>query len=198
MALPLAALGIAAGAQLVGGALGAYGDYKGAQSAARNERRRQDMINRAYDSLTPYYKSMIDQLPMDQQIAALRQWSPAEMGEFDDSGYNVESYLDPSMAYEQEQAARQLQASQSASGVMMSGAAQKQLQEAYPEALLENAKATACFGGTFDFGRMNFLEKMIVKKVARVKQSTSKVDFENVQLFSRRMDRIFNPFLFLA
>jgi menaquinone-dependent protoporphyrinogen oxidase len=77
-------------------------------------------------------------------------------------------------------------------------AAQKQLQDAYPETLLQNAKATACFGGGFDFGRMNFLEKMIVKKVARVKQSTSKVDFENVQLFSRRMDRIFNPFLFLA
>lgn len=76
--------------------------------------------------------------------------------------------------------------------------AMKQLSDAYPESLLQNAKATACFGGAFDFGRMNFLEKMIVKKVARVKQSTSKVDFEAVRQFSRRMDRIFNPFLFLA
>jgi menaquinone-dependent protoporphyrinogen oxidase len=76
--------------------------------------------------------------------------------------------------------------------------AQKQLQNAYPEELLQNAKATACFGGAFDFKRMNFLEKMIVKKVANVKQSTSKVDFEAVRNFSKRMDRIFNPFLFLA
>lgn len=76
--------------------------------------------------------------------------------------------------------------------------AQKQLSDAYPEALFQNAKATACFGGAFDFGRMNFLEKMIVKKVAHVKQSTSKVDFEAVHNFSKRMDRIFNPFLFLA
>ncbi len=76
--------------------------------------------------------------------------------------------------------------------------AQHQLAGAYPEELIQRAKATACFGGAFDFGRMNFLEKMIVKKVANVKQSTSKVDFEAVRHFSRRMDRIFNPFLFLA
>lgn len=74
----------------------------------------------------------------------------------------------------------------------------KQFAEAFPEELQRNAKATACFGGAFDFERMNFLKKMIVKKVAHVKQSTSKVDFDAVRQFSRRMDRIFNPFLFLA
>jgi menaquinone-dependent protoporphyrinogen oxidase len=76
--------------------------------------------------------------------------------------------------------------------------AQKQLTEAFPEELHRSARATACFGGAFNFGQMNFLEKMIVKKVAHVTQSTSKVDFEAVRKFSRRMDRIFNPFLFLA
>jgi menaquinone-dependent protoporphyrinogen oxidase len=76
--------------------------------------------------------------------------------------------------------------------------AQKQLQNAYPEELFLSAKASAYFGGAFDFNRMNFLEKLIVKKVVHVKQSTSKVDFEAVRNFSKRMDRIFNPFLFLA
>lgn len=76
--------------------------------------------------------------------------------------------------------------------------AHKQLMEAFPEALHRHAKATAFFGGEFDFGRMNFLEKMIVKKVAHVKQNVSNVDFDAVRKFSRRMDRIFNPFLFLA
>lgn len=76
--------------------------------------------------------------------------------------------------------------------------AQKQLNDAFPEELHRNAKATASFGGAFDFEKMNFLERMIVKKVAHVTQSTSKVDFEAVHKFSRRMDRIFNPFLFLA
>ena len=74
----------------------------------------------------------------------------------------------------------------------------KQFDEAYPEELQRYAKATAIFGGAFDFERMSFLEKMIVKKVAQVKHSTSKVDFEAVRKFTRRMDRIFNPFLFLA
>ena len=77
-------------------------------------------------------------------------------------------------------------------------AAQKQLMDAYPEALIDNAKITAYFGGEFDFKRMNFFEKMIVKKVANVKESTSQVDLDSVKKFSRRMDRVFNPFLFLA
>jgi menaquinone-dependent protoporphyrinogen oxidase len=76
--------------------------------------------------------------------------------------------------------------------------ARKQLENAYPEELFLRAKASASFGGAFDFERMNFFERMIVKKVAHVKQSTSKVDFDAVRSFSKRMDRIFNPFLFLA
>ena len=76
--------------------------------------------------------------------------------------------------------------------------AQKQLMDAFPGELQEAAKATAYFGGEFDFARMNFLQKMIVKKVAHINQSTSKVDYDAVRKFSKRMDRIFNPFLFLA
>jgi len=71
-----------------------------------------------------------------------------------------------------------------------------QLQEAYPETLLQHAKATACLGGEFNFERMNFLEKMIVKKVAKVEQSTSNVNHEAIQSFSKKMNRVFNPFLF--
>jgi len=76
--------------------------------------------------------------------------------------------------------------------------ARKQLLESYPAELIQNAKATAFFGGEFDFERMNFVQKMIVKKVAHVRYSTSKVDYEAIRQFSNRMDRIFNPFLFLA
>lgn len=76
--------------------------------------------------------------------------------------------------------------------------ARKQLMEAYPEELMQNAKATAVFGGEFDFGKMNFVQKMIVKNVAHVRHNTSKVDHEAIRRFSNKMDRIFNPFLFLA
>ncbi|HKI88303.1 MAG TPA: flavodoxin domain-containing protein [Draconibacterium sp.] len=76
--------------------------------------------------------------------------------------------------------------------------AQKQLMGAYPEELLQEAKSTAFFGGEFDFEKMNFIQKLIVKKVAHIRTSTSKVDHEAIHNFSKRMDRIFNPFLFLA
>jgi menaquinone-dependent protoporphyrinogen oxidase len=77
-------------------------------------------------------------------------------------------------------------------------AADKQLTDAFPAKLLNSAKSTAIFRGKFDFSRMNFIERMMVRKVSGVKQNTSKIDFEAVRQFSRRMDRVFNPFLFLA
>lgn len=76
--------------------------------------------------------------------------------------------------------------------------AQHELQQSFPEALLMAAKAKDCFGGEFNFQKMNFLEKMIVKKIAHVKESTSNVDHSKIQNFSKKMDRIFNPFLFIA
>lgn len=76
--------------------------------------------------------------------------------------------------------------------------ASKQFSEAYPEKLQMHAKAAGIFGGAFDFEKMNFVEKLIVKKVARVKQSTSRIDHQAIKKFSKRMDKIFNPFLFLA
>lgn len=76
--------------------------------------------------------------------------------------------------------------------------AQKQLLGNYPEELIKNAKATAYFGGEFDFDKMNFFQKMIVKKIAHVDHSTSKMDYEAVRKFSKKMDKVFNPFLFLV
>lgn len=76
--------------------------------------------------------------------------------------------------------------------------AQKQLLESYPEELLQKAKATSVLGGEFDFEKMNFIQKMIIRKVAHIKNSVSRLDYEAIRLFSKRMDKIFNPFLFLA
>lgn len=76
--------------------------------------------------------------------------------------------------------------------------AQKQLLNAFPEELHKNAKATAYLGGEFNFNKMNFFEKLIVKKVAHIENSTSKIDNEAIRKFSKKMDRIFNPFLFLV
>lgn len=76
--------------------------------------------------------------------------------------------------------------------------AQKQLENAFPIKLLNIAKATACFGGEFNFEKMNFLEKLIVKKVAHVEKSTSKISDVSILSFSKKMNHVFNPFLFLV
>ena len=76
--------------------------------------------------------------------------------------------------------------------------AQKQLFNAFPEELIRVSKASAYFGGTFDFQKMNFLQKMIVKKVAKINHSSSKIDHEAIRKFSKKIDKVFNPFLFLA
>jgi menaquinone-dependent protoporphyrinogen oxidase len=76
--------------------------------------------------------------------------------------------------------------------------AQKQLLDVFPDALHEVAKASAYLGGEFDFERMNFFQKLIVKKVAHVEQSTSKINDISIRKFSRQMSTIFNPFLFLV
>lgn len=76
--------------------------------------------------------------------------------------------------------------------------AHRELEMSYPKELLENAKACAYFGGEFNFQKMNFLEKMIIKKVAHVEETTSNINHATIRDFSQKMDRIFNPFLFIA
>ena len=56
--------------------------------------------------------------------------------------------------------------------------AQKQFNDAYPEALRNHAEAEGLFGGEFNLEKMNFIEKGIVKKVAKVEQSISKINNE--------------------
>ena len=73
-----------------------------------------------------------------------------------------------------------------------------ELEQVYPAELIHHAKATACLGGEFNFEKMNFLEKFIVRKVAKVNKSTSKANHEAVLVFSNRMNKIFNPFLFFV
>ena len=76
--------------------------------------------------------------------------------------------------------------------------AQKQLVNAFPAELHDAAKASTYFGGEFNFGKMNFFEKLMVKKIAHVEESISMIDHSAIQMFSNRMDRIFNPFLFIS
>jgi menaquinone-dependent protoporphyrinogen oxidase len=67
--------------------------------------------------------------------------------------------------------------------------AEKQFNESYPEELRNMAKAKGLFGGEFDFDRLNFLEKGIIKKVAGVTGSVYNINYEAIDAFAKK----FNP-----
>ena len=75
--------------------------------------------------------------------------------------------------------------------------AKDQLKNAFPEKLHQYSKAEAIFGGEFNFAKMNFLEKLVVKKVAHVKESVSNIDHKAIEKFARRMEKTYQPMFVL-
>ena len=61
--------------------------------------------------------------------------------------------------------------------------AEEQFQQAFPEALRNHAKALLLPGGELKLERMNFLEKLAVKKVAGATQSQSDIDKSKIDAF---------------
>lgn len=61
--------------------------------------------------------------------------------------------------------------------------AKKQFDDSYTEELRNHSSANGLFGGEFDFDKMNFLEKMIVKKVANITESVSKFKEDELEKF---------------
>ena len=64
---------------------------------------------------------------------------------------------------------------------------QLEIQNAYPDYLLEKAQAATFLGGEFLFEKMNFLEKMIIKKIAKTTTSVSNIDYAEIQAFAGKM-----------
>lgn len=76
--------------------------------------------------------------------------------------------------------------------------AREEIKNAFPEELHQMAKTEAIFGGEFNFDKMNFLEKMLVKKIANVHESVSKIDHNAIDRFATRMEKTYYPFMFLV
>jgi menaquinone-dependent protoporphyrinogen oxidase len=62
-----------------------------------------------------------------------------------------------------------------------------QLNHSFQEELLKHSKIAAILGGEFHFEKMNFLERTIVKKIAKISESVSKLDFEKIERFCETM-----------
>lgn len=67
--------------------------------------------------------------------------------------------------------------------------AEKQFNQAFTASLRQHAEVTGLFGGAFDFERMNFFQKMVVRKVAGVSESISKIDTEQIQQFAAALNQ---------
>jgi len=65
--------------------------------------------------------------------------------------------------------------------------AQTQLEKAFPEILRKHAISCKVMGGEMLLEQMNFFEKLIVKKVAGVTQTDSKIKHENIEAFINEM-----------
>jgi len=63
---------------------------------------------------------------------------------------------------------------------------ENELKNAYPEVLLEKAESTGFLGGEFLFDKMNFLERAIIKKIAKTESSVNRINWEAVYHFVRK------------
>lgn len=65
----------------------------------------------------------------------------------------------------------------------------EQFNDAFPEDLRNKALSHGFFGGEFNFEKMNFFEKAIVKKVANVEQSVSNINYTNIKEFALKFKK---------
>ncbi|WP_368645710.1 flavodoxin domain-containing protein [Alkalibacterium putridalgicola] len=70
-----------------------------------------------------------------------------------------------------------------------------ELEVNYPPELQEKAVVRDCFGGAFDFNEMNFAEKMITKKVAKVTEDVSAIREDVIQNFAETLNQQLNKSL---
>lgn len=64
-----------------------------------------------------------------------------------------------------------------------------QFDQAFAEDLRNHAAATGFFGGEFNFERMNFIQKALIKKIAHVEKSISKIRQESITEFAEQFKR---------
>ncbi len=67
--------------------------------------------------------------------------------------------------------------------------AEKELEEAYPKELFQRAFVKTCFGGRITINKLGFLEKAIVKAVAKVESDIDNISKERMDEFADQMNR---------
>ena len=65
--------------------------------------------------------------------------------------------------------------------------AQEQIEKGFPQTLLEHARSVKHMGGEFRFDEMNFIERLLVKKIAGATGSVSKIAQDNIKIFAEEL-----------
>ena len=64
---------------------------------------------------------------------------------------------------------------------------EKELADAYPAVLSENAAATGFLGGAFKFEEMNFMERFLINKISKTNESVSRIDTNAIEVFVEQL-----------
>lgn len=67
---------------------------------------------------------------------------------------------------------------------------EKQINTVFPKELLQNAIVTDSFGGAFEFNKMNFFERFIVKKISKVDKDKNAILMDNIKKFATAMNAV--------
>ena len=65
-----------------------------------------------------------------------------------------------------------------------------QFEQVYPEILRNASLANGLFGGEFLLDRMNFIERFLVKKIAKVTQSVSQINDAAIHQFAQKFNSL--------
>lgn len=75
-------------------------------------------------------------------------------------------------------------------GMQEGDSAREEIELNFPKELFDKALAIQCFGGEFAIDKMGFMEKVIVKQIAKVTESTSSISEEAIQEFAEAMNEV--------
>lgn len=67
--------------------------------------------------------------------------------------------------------------------------ARKEFDVVFPEDIRQKASAVGLFGGGFNFERMNFIQKAIIKKIAKTDRTVSNIDEPAIAWFAEEISR---------
>jgi len=68
--------------------------------------------------------------------------------------------------------------------------AENELMESFPQELIKDAVVKEYFGGEFIFKKMNFMERLIVKKVSNIDSDTSNLSINKIEEFANKFNAL--------